>query len=102
MLDTEKIFYVNEQVNKELDSLDEYINMLQKNCGDFYIFKDLNWENIKRRIKENAMNEYMDPKTGRIRKSMIDELYNYYSNKSNYITNLFIYVDTDDNNNNKE
>ena len=102
MLDTEKIFYVNEQVNKELDSFDEYIDMLQKNCGDFYIFKDLDWENIKRRIKENAMNEYMDPKTGRIRKSMIDELYNYYSNKSNYITNPFIYVDTDDNNNNKE
>lgn len=102
MLDTEKIFYVNEQVNKELDSFDEYIDMLQKNCGDFFIFKDLDWENIKRRIKENAMNEYMDPKTGRIRKSMIDELYNYYSNKSNYITNPFIYVDTDDNNNNKE
>lgn len=99
MLDTEKIFYVNERVNKELDSFDEYIDMLQKNCGDFFIFKDLDWENIKRRIKENAMNEYMDPKTGRIRKSMIDELYNYYSNKSNYITNSFIYVDTDDNNN---
>ncbi len=102
MLDTEKIFYINEQVNKELDSFDEYIDMLQKNCGDFFIFKDLDWENIKCRIKENAINEYMDPNTGRIRKSMIDELYNYYSNKSNYITNPFIYVDTDDNNNNKE
>lgn len=102
MLDTEKIFYVNKQMNKELDSFNEYIDMLQKKCGDFFIFKDLDWENIKRRIKENAMNEYMDPKTGRIRKSMIDELYNYYSNKSNYITNPFIYVDTDDNNNNKE
>ena len=99
MLDTEKIFYVNKQMNKELDSLDEYINMLQKNCGDFFIFKDLDWENIKRRIKENAINEYMDLNTGRIRKSMIDELYNYYSNKSNYITNPFTYVDTDDNNN---